>query len=58
MYQYVGNNPANGVDIWGLECNEPNIIERKLPLSISVSGAITAQIDDKYFSGKRKCIPA
>jgi len=54
MYQYVGNNPANGVDIWGLECNEPNIIERKLPLSISVSGAITAQIDDKYFSGKKE----
>jgi len=20
MYQYVGNNPANGVDVWGLEC--------------------------------------
>lgn len=24
MYQYVGNNPANGVDVLGLEC-EPNI---------------------------------
>lgn len=22
MYQYVGNNPANGVDVWGLECND------------------------------------
>lgn len=20
MYQYVGNNPANGIDIWGLNC--------------------------------------
>lgn len=23
MYQYVGNNPANGVDVFGLDCDEP-----------------------------------
>lgn len=22
MYQYVGNNPANGVDVWGLRCGD------------------------------------
>lgn len=24
MYQYVGNNPANGIDIWGLEVYSPS----------------------------------
>ncbi len=25
MYQYVGNNPANGVDVWGLQCHYTDI---------------------------------
>jgi len=25
MYQYVGNNPANGIDVWGLDCAFPGL---------------------------------
>lgn len=34
MYQYVGNNPANGVDMWGLDdCND----QRRVNISNEVS---------------------
>src|SRR5690606_9585132 len=33
MYQYVGNNPANGIDIWGLEDCPP----RRENISFKVS---------------------
>ncbi|RYF80388.1 MAG: RHS repeat-associated core domain-containing protein, partial [Chitinophagaceae bacterium] len=54
MYQYVGNNPANGVDVLGLEDCETkssNIIEEKFPLTVSIFGVINGYVDGKYFSG-------
>ncbi len=33
MYQYVGNNPANGVDVWGLEdCDDKDPTRSIIPL--------------------------
>lgn len=52
MYQYVGNNPANGIDVWGLE-----IISYKLPETCpspnSVDGLTASQeISDFANNGK------
>lgn len=45
MYQYVGNDPANGVDIMGLKCEEEN----DLSFTVSAGGALTwDELQKKY----------
>jgi len=41
LYQYVGNNPANGVDVWGLKCEEESQTTDAFSLTISIGGALT-----------------
>ena len=41
MYQYVGNNPANGVDVWGLKCEEESQTTDAFSMTISIGGALT-----------------
>ncbi|HMP86104.1 MAG TPA: RHS repeat-associated core domain-containing protein [Lacibacter sp.] len=41
MYQYVGNNPANGVDVWGLKCGEATQTNDLFSFTISVAGGLT-----------------
>lgn len=42
MYQYVGNNPANGIDILGLKCREIKNEDQSMMWSVSASGAVNS----------------
>ncbi|MGB2704716.1 MAG: RHS repeat-associated core domain-containing protein, partial [Chitinophagaceae bacterium] len=48
MYQYTGNNPANGIDVWGLACGDQQKTDA-FSMTISVSGALTwDKLQKKY----------
>src|SRR5690606_35758331 len=61
MYQYVGNNPANGIDIWGLNCTSTSETKKskgrevydKLSWGVSMGGFFT---QDKFDQGLRKAL--
>ncbi|MBL7749358.1 MAG: RHS repeat-associated core domain-containing protein [Chitinophagaceae bacterium] len=40
MYQYVGNNPANGVDVLGLKCPEKGHDRTDISFTVSAGGAV------------------
>ena len=52
MYQYVGNNPANGIDVWGLEDCEKSYNRTEIGYSVNAmdfyGDLITSDITDRY----------
>jgi RHS repeat-associated protein len=44
MYQYVGNNPGNGVDVWGLKCYTDKQLEEIEKLLAELNGKFSNRI--------------